>query len=613
MSKSLAVRLVAACTLLLSLGAVSSVAGQARRLDAGADTRIVNGVETQSRPTTGALLSSLNRQLCSGTLVGCETFVTAAHCVCPGNTFCTPNPAAFAVYLQHAGIVSVGSIDVHPQYQFGETSDIAVLTLSSPIDGIPPTPINDGGDPPAGTGGVIAGFGIVDGNNGRSGLLREGHVTTAACSAAPEPAHVCWNFANPIGSPGTDSNTCSGDSGGPLLADLGAGEILVGVTSGGDSYTCRAPDNSFDTNVFQNAAFIQSIGGADLLNTACGGISQVGDVDTAIIAVSTSGISNQAQTCRKEIRKQYWKYTSAVLKAEAACLDDVGHGSIAGPCPGGRAQSKIAQAVAKADPARIARKCPAAILPSAGAAGGCAGAADASDLANCIVAAGDAAVATLLSVSYADDTPAGPIAEAACQAGIGKATIKYQRSSLKALNTCQQGLDHSRVAGCPDTRTTTSIAKARSKVEPAIAAACTDAQVASLDGAAGFGGSCAGSVTASGLAGCQISDYDATSSALITLLDSPAGTGTLGFDVAAGTDRLRVTLNGIEEGNNDVDLYARLGAPPTMSLYDARSNNNGVFEGLEIVSPAAGEWFVLVDEVAGNDIPTQLTITMFQP
>src|SRR2546430_15565762 len=84
----------------------------------GADAvepRIVNGVPTQQRPTTGVLLlrnASFSSffGICSGTLIGCQHFVTAGHCVCNGGDFATcgtPNPADFAVYLQHVGLLAV--------------------------------------------------------------------------------------------------------------------------------------------------------------------------------------------------------------------------------------------------------------------------------------------------------------------------------------------------------------------------------------------------------------------------------------------------------------------------------------------------------------------------
>src|SRR6185295_8046301 len=76
---------------------------------------IVNGTLTAAYPTTGALLiyddashSNVN-SFCSGTLIGCQTFLTAAHCVCPDTADSAPacqrqginDPSTLRVFLQH--------------------------------------------------------------------------------------------------------------------------------------------------------------------------------------------------------------------------------------------------------------------------------------------------------------------------------------------------------------------------------------------------------------------------------------------------------------------------------------------------------------------------------
>ena len=67
---------------------------------------------------------------------------------------------------------------------------------------------------------------------------------------------MCWTFQKPVGLPGDDSNTCNGDSGGPLFVDLGGGQIVAGVTSGGNNGSCQVFDESYDANVFTYASFI---------------------------------------------------------------------------------------------------------------------------------------------------------------------------------------------------------------------------------------------------------------------------------------------------------------------------------------------------------------------
>jgi cysteine-rich repeat protein len=257
--------------------------------------RIVNGLLTSLHPTTGALLTPSNPNLastwCSATLIGCRTVLTAAHCV-QGS----PSPSNYAVFLQHAGIFSVASVTIHPNFSF-PVADLAVLRLSSDVTGIAPTPINTLQQPALDTPGTIAGFGRSGGSNDDYGIKRYGDVTTASCpSGVSNSTSVCWRFSSPQGPAGSNSNTCNADSGGPLFMDFGSGEVLAGVTSGGTSDSCLPTDFSYDTNVYFYRSWIATQAGSDLENTTCGDTPQVGDPDAQVFDASgqLSGASPQA-------------------------------------------------------------------------------------------------------------------------------------------------------------------------------------------------------------------------------------------------------------------------------------------------------------------------------
>jgi hypothetical protein len=247
--------------------------------------RIVNGLASTTFPTTGHLLYSGpfpiddNNQgsWCSGTLIGCHTFLTAAHCV-ESDT----NPAHYRVFLQHAGLFDVTSVTAHPSYTPSgfPAFDVAVLKLVSPVTSIDPSAINTTASPPPGSVGMIAGFGQTRGGAADYGIKRAGFVQTSSCAGIVpglgDEQLVCWRFSNPLGTPGTDSNTCNGDSGGPLFVDLGAGEVVAGVTSGGSNGTCLPSDNSYDANVYAYRSFITGVLDADP-TTSCGAFPAVGD------------------------------------------------------------------------------------------------------------------------------------------------------------------------------------------------------------------------------------------------------------------------------------------------------------------------------------------------
>ncbi len=273
----------AAGTLIFSIATASADGPAAPTAVPGVVERIVNGNITADFPSTGALLvpgdaSSAGIE-CSGTLIGCQTFLTAGHCVVDDL-----NPNHYTVFFQHAGFFSVTSIALHPDFDF-PVGDVAVLKLASAVNGIRPTPMNTTAAPATGLSGTIVGFGRTGGVNQDYGIKRVGSVRTATCTnGVSGTTSVCWNFNPPLGTAGTNSNTCNGDSGGPLFIDFGAGARVAGVTSGGNVDNCVPSDNSFDANVFFYRSWIQDQGGTDLNNTTCGSLPQVGDTGTSTFA-----------------------------------------------------------------------------------------------------------------------------------------------------------------------------------------------------------------------------------------------------------------------------------------------------------------------------------------
>jgi hypothetical protein len=246
--------------------------------------RIVNGVLTDDYPTVGALLRGPDADTastwCSGTLIGCSTFLTAGHCV-EGKA-----PGDFRVFLPNAGIFAVTSIAQHPSYNF-PAADVAVLKLASAVTGVAPTALQTT-SVPFGTPGLIAGFGRSGDPLFDYGLKRAGNVVTASCTNIPSPGSnttsICWDFLAPQGPTGTNSNTCNADSGGPLFVDLGSGRRVAGTTSGGSSASCNPTDHSYDANVATYHGYIEGEGGADLAHTACGSGPQVGEAGSSVEA-----------------------------------------------------------------------------------------------------------------------------------------------------------------------------------------------------------------------------------------------------------------------------------------------------------------------------------------
>jgi secreted trypsin-like serine protease len=271
-----------------------------------AEERVVNSVLTYDHPSVGALVhhaegESRPHVLCSATLVGCSTVVTAAHCVCPETYWCPTgtSPAAdFRVFFPSAGSFAVESITVAPGYVFELGGDVAVLKLATPVPNIAPTPINRTGVPSYGTPVTMVGFGrdhwqyAAPAPPASVGIKRRGGSVVAAChEVGADAAHLCIKFTSPAGAPGTDSGSASGDSGGPFFIDHGCGPMLAGIVSGGLAFGSQLAGAwyalDFTTDVFRHRDFLEAQAGADLDAITCGTGGQVGGPGTTVDGFTT--------------------------------------------------------------------------------------------------------------------------------------------------------------------------------------------------------------------------------------------------------------------------------------------------------------------------------------
>ena len=250
---------------------------------------VVNGTEVIGYPSTGGLLRAGANpddgfMQCSGTLVGCDTFVTAAHCVCEDPFDCfDPIPAnQLYVFLQHAGIYQAARVDIQPNYSFPNFGDIAVIRLAEPVEGITPTPIINS-NPPVDAEMTIVGFGLSAKDQTDSGIKREGVLRRTACESFDDELMLCFDFGD------SPSVSCSGDSGGPNFIEINGVQHLAGVVSGGGNSTSCTAGQKFATNVSGYTSFVQNVAADSLGGPACGTTPTVDDPTTQIQTVSGIG------------------------------------------------------------------------------------------------------------------------------------------------------------------------------------------------------------------------------------------------------------------------------------------------------------------------------------
>lgn len=189
---------------------------------------IINGQIDTEHDAVVALFSGQSG--CTGTIIhvdgGNAYILTAAHCFGFGPI---QQAAMGDNYQQATAVFNVVDYQIHPQYDPSQEQppspfDFAVLRATGANAGtpiIPPlTPYDDA--LAAGTPVLHVGYGLVSWPNGSTSQRHK------ASGVIDQVAPSQFAYNQPVAGP------CSGDSGGPNLADMGSGERVAGVISYGD-------------------------------------------------------------------------------------------------------------------------------------------------------------------------------------------------------------------------------------------------------------------------------------------------------------------------------------------------------------------------------------------
>ena len=215
--------------------------------------RVVNGTDAPGDAAVVALVARRTRctgdpltLLCSGALIAPDVVLTAAHCL---NIFGPEGPYEifFGAQLlpepQGRFVRAAGAVR-HPDYEpQTHAFDVALLRLATPVD-VPPLALPEASLSLAqGTPARVLGFGDTKDVNAPAGRRRQGtlsvlEVSASAFRAGPAPGM-----------------SCVGDSGGPVLVNIGEREVLAGITVSGD-VACRTEAVNVRVDVLRDA-FLQ--------------------------------------------------------------------------------------------------------------------------------------------------------------------------------------------------------------------------------------------------------------------------------------------------------------------------------------------------------------------
>ncbi|MCP4638892.1 MAG: trypsin-like serine protease, partial [bacterium] len=187
--------------------------------------------------------------MCSGTLIHPRVVLSAGHCVKLYDASTgtvrdfTDNPNRVSIrtgtsMFDADRVARATEIVTHPTWdgELGtDAADLSLIHLDTALTNTPQYALRDFPVPESGTAGKLVGYGTDGSGSPGSSVHRVGDT-------------MLLNVFSDVIETGGDSNTCEGDSGGPLFTEQDGEWVVTGVTSFGTG-DCYEEGGSYSVNV----------------------------------------------------------------------------------------------------------------------------------------------------------------------------------------------------------------------------------------------------------------------------------------------------------------------------------------------------------------------------